>query len=72
MPSQPITSTPPPSKIRQAPVSLPPDTATDLSTDPNLDIDWATVGLGLVATLAVGGLIPFWIFVYFRLFPPIP
>ena len=28
--------------------------------------DWATLGLALLALLAVGGLIPFWIFVYFR------
>ena len=31
----------------------------------DLDIDWATVGLGLLALFAVGGLIPFWIAVYF-------
>ena len=29
------------------------------------DIDWASVGLGLVALIAVGGLIPFWIYIYF-------
>jgi serine/threonine protein kinase len=29
------------------------------------DIDWASVGLGLVALLAVGGLIPFWIYIFF-------
>jgi serine/threonine-protein kinase len=31
----------------------------------NTDIDWASVGLGLLALIAVGGLIPFWIMVYF-------
>jgi len=31
----------------------------------DLDIDWATIGLGLLALFAVGGLIPFWIAVYF-------
>jgi serine/threonine-protein kinase len=30
-----------------------------------LDIDWATLGLGLLATLFVGGLIPLWVWVYF-------
>lgn len=30
-----------------------------------LAIDWGTVFLGLLALLAVGGLIPFWIWVYF-------
>jgi len=29
------------------------------------EIDWASVGLGLVALLAVGGLIPFWIYIFF-------
>lgn len=29
------------------------------------DIDWISVGLGLMALLAVGGLIPFWIYIYF-------
>ena len=29
------------------------------------EIDWASVALGLVALLAVGGLIPFWIYIFF-------
>ena len=29
------------------------------------EIDWASVGLGLMALLAVGGLIPFWIYIFF-------
>jgi serine/threonine-protein kinase len=29
------------------------------------EIDWATVGLALLALMAVGGLIPFWMMVYF-------
>jgi len=33
-------------------------------------IDWAAVGLGLLALLAVGGLIPFWMWVYFVFNPP--
>lgn len=36
-----------------------------------LDIDWASVGLGLLALIAVGGLIPFWMAVYFAYNPPI-
>jgi serine/threonine-protein kinase len=31
----------------------------------DLDIDWATIGLGLLALVAVGGLIPLWIAAYF-------
>ncbi len=35
------------------------------------DIDWLSVGLGLLALIAVGGLIPFWMWVYFVYNPPI-
>ena len=35
------------------------------------DIDWVSVGLGLLAVLAVGGLIPFWMMIYFAYNPPI-
>ena len=35
------------------------------------EIDWISVGLGLLAVLAVGGLIPFWIIVFFAYNPPI-
>jgi len=34
-------------------------------------IDWISVGLGLLALLTVGGLIPFWMWVYFSYFPPV-
>ncbi|MCX6034604.1 MAG: serine/threonine-protein kinase, partial [Chloroflexi bacterium] len=34
-------------------------------------IDWASVGLGLVALVAVLGLIPFWMWIYFVYNPPI-
>jgi serine/threonine-protein kinase len=36
-----------------------------------LNIDWLSVGLGLLALVAVGGLIPFWMWVYFVYNPPI-
>ncbi len=36
-----------------------------------LDVDWVTVGLALVAVLAVGGLIPFWLYIYFLYHPPV-
>ena len=35
-----------------------------------LNIDWASVGLGLLALLMAGGLIPFWMWVYFIYNPP--
>lgn len=37
-----------------------------------LDIDWVTIGLGFLALIAVGGLIPFSLWVYYVLNPPIP
>ncbi len=36
-----------------------------------LDIDWITIGLGLLALIAVGGLVPFCLWVYFTFNPPI-
>ncbi len=35
------------------------------------EIDWASVGLGLLALVAVLGLIPFWMWIYFVYNPPI-
>jgi eukaryotic-like serine/threonine-protein kinase len=40
--------------------------------DNPLDIDWGAWGLGLLALLAVGGLIPFWLWVFMVLRPPMP
>ena len=37
----------------------------------SLNIDWASVALSLLALLAVGGLIPFWVWVYFVYNPPV-
>jgi serine/threonine-protein kinase len=34
------------------------------------EFDWITIALALVALLAVGGLIPFWMMVFFAWFPP--
>ena len=38
--------------------------------DPPLDIDWATVGLAFLALILAGGLIPFWMWVYYLYNPP--
>lgn len=40
--------------------------------DVPFNIDWVTIFLGLMAALAVGGLIPFWLFVYLSMNPPVP
>ena len=57
-----------PSKPRPA-ISLPEITMPEITmpevTIPDVEIDWAAVGLGLLALITVGGLIPFWIYIYF-------
>jgi eukaryotic-like serine/threonine-protein kinase len=62
--SQPVQVTRPQiSQFSQpAPVSEP---------DSSLDIDWVTIFLGLVAAVAVGGLIPFWLYIYLSINPPV-
>ena len=40
-------------------------------TAPVPEIDWVSVGLGLLALVAVLGLVPFWLWVYFVYNPPI-
>ena len=66
-------SQPPPSIPEYTPVS---DVGEDAPTfayesDATVsDIDWASVGLGLLALILGGGLIPFWMWVYFIYNPP--
>lgn len=55
----------------QTPPSSQPSTATQESDDAALNIDWVTIFLALLAILAVGGLIPFWLYVWFSFNPPI-
>ena len=51
------------------PVSKPvPKPESDIDA-PSGDIDWPSVLLGLLALIAVGGLIPFWMWVYFTYNP---
>jgi serine/threonine-protein kinase len=56
------------------------DAAPDFTVEPTprpaaaeqpVNIDWMSVGLGLLALIAVGGLIPFWMWIYFVYNPPI-
>ncbi len=48
-----------------------PSAAEAAAGEAPVEIDWISVGLGLLALLAVGGLIPFWMWVYFVYNPPI-
>lgn len=59
------TVTPPapaPSPVVPLPESLPPVPEYSM---PEEEIDWAAVILGLLALISVGGLIPFWIYIFF-------
>ncbi|MBK8419370.1 protein kinase [Candidatus Villigracilis saccharophilus] len=68
---------PPPPRLEPAkPRYIPPE-PTPPADEPELasafdEIDWVSVGLGLLAVIAVGGLIPFWMMVYFAYNPPLP
>lgn len=61
--------TPMPSAHHAAPVQ--PQPAAPPVENP-FDIDWINIGLGILALVAVGGLIPFWLWVYFTYKPPLP
>ena len=70
-----LSLTPEAASIYQQPETLPVPLTTPPVTRPETvvsapdlsipDIDWTSVGLGLMALLAVGGLIPFWIYIFF-------
>ncbi len=62
-------------QTRPAPQYRPaPALAASSDDDPSLDIDWVSVFLGLLATLAVGGLVPLWLYIfqYWSLNPLVP
>ncbi|HML40020.1 MAG TPA: protein kinase [Bellilinea sp.] len=60
------------------PVTIPNNTPVTDTADPAadqeesiLDIDWKTIGLALFAIIAVGGLVPFWLWIWFSFNPPV-
>jgi serine/threonine-protein kinase len=76
VPSQPVSVQP--VRVYQAPQTLPSSPlmqpmhpVADEPEDHALDIDWLTIFLGLLAALAVGGLVPFWLYIYLSLNPPV-
>ncbi|HRK89518.1 MAG TPA: protein kinase [Anaerolineales bacterium] len=52
------------------PQTLPEPAPVYQAEAPAEEIDWVSVGLGLLAVISVGGLIPFWLMVYLSFFPP--
>lgn len=59
-PTEPFESPPPPEEVGSIPQAKNP-----------LAIDWITIALALLALIAVGGLVPFYLWVYFVYNPPI-
>ena len=54
-----------------APVAITAPAGKAVASTPAAEIDWASVSLGLAALVAVLGLIPFWMWIYFVYNPPI-
>lgn len=52
-------------------ISLPSEKTSSVTQDSPTEIDWGSIGLGMLALATVGGLIPFWLYVYFTLNPPV-
>ncbi len=43
---------------------------SETETETGIEFDWGTIALALLALIATGGLIPFWLYVWFTLNPP--
>jgi serine/threonine-protein kinase len=65
----PVQSSNQPTRTQPLPVNVPPAPQRVEAEEQSLGIDWITIMLGLIATLAVGGLIPFLLYVYLSLNP---
>ena len=70
----PAKDKPQPARLEVAPINhTQPDLAPHDDSEPVSgfkEIDWVTVGLALLALVTVGGLVPFWMMVYFAYNPP--
>lgn len=71
IPAQPRTNGPAPVRPTQPPPAAVPASSPPKDEPADLGIDWASVGLGLLALIAVVGLVPFWMWVYFVYNPPV-
>jgi len=61
----PVTIVTKPSIPQPLPVFPSPETEPELYDEPE-EVDWITIGLGLLALAAVGGLVPLWLAIFFR------
>ncbi len=57
-----VTPTVPPARQEPRPQPQPAFEIPEVSFS---EVDWTAVGLGLLALVMVGGLVPFWIYIYF-------
>lgn len=69
-PSQPFVPQPEPVPMQYYTGPTQPEPVPTYQDSPAPEMDWISIGLGLLAVLAVGGLIPFWLIVYLTYFPP--
>ena len=70
-PSQPFVPQPEPIPMQYYTDPTQPEAAHTNQTEfPAQEMDWVSVGLGLLAVMAVGGLLPFWLMIYLTYFPP--
>ena len=53
-----------------APPHFIPSSPQLVQEEPRSETDWGTIALGLLTALVVGGLVPWWLFVYFSINPP--
>jgi serine/threonine-protein kinase len=53
--------------FEQTPSTLPVITQEDYSSPPRQPVDWRLIWVELLTLLLVGGLIPFWLFIWFKL-----
>lgn len=61
-PPQPVYRPPAPARLQTDPYNL-----TQPEEEAHAGIDWLTTSLALIAILVVGGLIPFWLYIWFTL-----
>jgi eukaryotic-like serine/threonine-protein kinase len=64
----------PPAKAHPTPPYSQPEPLPQIIVKPvhtRTELDWLTWGLALLALIALGGLIPFWLWVYYMLNPPL-
>jgi serine/threonine-protein kinase len=69
--ASPVEAAPPPLAIPAPPRSLPEAPTAALQPVPAEGLDWLAIGLGLLAFLAVGGLLPLWLWACLR-YPACP